>query len=73
MGNITDEEALGEECWEESMLLPVGVRWEGIIAVLRELIQWEQPRDDGGMASSVSGVLYFPHSGLSVWSCQAFD
>lgn len=55
------------------MILPVGVRWEGIIAVLRELIQWEQPRDDGGMASSVSGVLYFPHSGLSVWSCQAFD
>lgn len=45
----------------------------GIIAVLGELIQWEQPRDDGGMASSVSGVLYFPHSGLSVWSCQAFD
>lgn len=73
MGNITDEETLGEECWEESMILPVGVQWEGIIAVLGKPIQWEQRRDDEGMASSVSTVLCFPHSALSVWSCQAFD
>lgn len=55
------------------MILPVGVRWEGIIAVLGKPIQWEQRRDDEGMASSMSAVLCFPHSALSVWSCQAFD
>lgn len=64
---------VGEECWENSVISPVGVWWEGVIAILEVLIEWERPRDNEGMASSVSAVLYFPCSTLSDWSCQAFD
>lgn len=45
----------------------------GRSAVGRSYFVLEVPRECEGMASSVSGVLYFPSSALPDWSCQALD
>lgn len=64
---------MDEECWEDRVISPVGVQWEGVTAVLEVLIEWEWPGDKEGTASSLSAGLYFLCSTLSDWSCQAFD